>query len=229
MTAELPHSRLAPLQRELLEGFFRRERRFFLTGGAALAAFYLGHRTTDDLDLFAPPGPDLADAERALLAVSAELGATAVAATTSTDFRRYKVTRGSEVCVVDFVIDRAPALGAAKNTFGEVIVDSPREILANKICALIGRSAIRDLVDLKALLEAGHDLEQAFRDAEHREAGADPATLAWVLDQMKIGEQALLPGGSDPKTLETFRAELVRKLRDAAWLEQLRGLPEPRG
>lgn len=36
----------------MLSGFFRRENRFFLTGGAALAGFYLGHRRTQDLDLF---------------------------------------------------------------------------------------------------------------------------------------------------------------------------------
>jgi hypothetical protein len=128
--------------------------------------------------------------------------------------------------VVDLVIDRAPALAVEKNVFGRVVVDSPREILANKICALIGRSAIRDLVDLQALVETGHDLGQAFADASQREAGADPATLAWVLDQMVIGEKAPLPGGVDPIALERFRRELVRKLRDEAWLQQLRAAPK---
>src|SRR5256885_8172390 len=46
------HSKLTELQREVLDAFFQRERGFFLTGGAALAGFHLGHRTTDDLDLF---------------------------------------------------------------------------------------------------------------------------------------------------------------------------------
>lgn len=45
-------SRLGPFQREVLEAFFRKEKRFFFTGGAALAGFRLGHRDTDDLDLF---------------------------------------------------------------------------------------------------------------------------------------------------------------------------------
>jgi predicted nucleotidyltransferase component of viral defense system len=222
MTDESPRSRLTGLQRELLDGFFRHEQRFFLTGGAALVGYYLQHRATDDLDFFAAPGPDLADAERALLATCAELGATAAAVTSSPDFRRYRVTRGSELCVVDLVIDRAPALEVSKNVFGQVVVDTPREILANKICALIGRSAIRDLVDLRALLESGQDLELAFADAAKKDGGADPATLGWVLDQMKIGDQALLPGGVDPKALEQFRVGLVKTLRDEAWLQQLR-------
>ena len=45
-------SRLSALQAEVLRAFFARERDYFLTGGAALAGFHLGHRTTDDLDLF---------------------------------------------------------------------------------------------------------------------------------------------------------------------------------
>jgi hypothetical protein len=43
-------SRLDPFQQELLAAFFAREQRFFLTGGAALAGFHLGHRETRDLD-----------------------------------------------------------------------------------------------------------------------------------------------------------------------------------
>jgi hypothetical protein len=49
----LPRSTLTQLQQDLLDAFFRREQRFFLTGGAALAGFFLGHRSTHDLDLFA--------------------------------------------------------------------------------------------------------------------------------------------------------------------------------
>ncbi len=44
--------KLTPLQRALLVSFFEHERRFYLTGGAALAGFYLRHRRTTDLDLF---------------------------------------------------------------------------------------------------------------------------------------------------------------------------------
>jgi hypothetical protein len=50
--ASFAPSKLTSLQRDVLDAFFQRERGFFLTGGAALAGFHLGHRTTDDLDLF---------------------------------------------------------------------------------------------------------------------------------------------------------------------------------
>ncbi|MFA0732219.1 MAG: hypothetical protein LKKZDAJK_002880 [Candidatus Fervidibacter sp.] len=43
---------LSPLQRDFLGQFFRQRRDFFLTGGTALAAFYLFHRRSEDIDLF---------------------------------------------------------------------------------------------------------------------------------------------------------------------------------
>ncbi|MEJ7721557.1 MAG: hypothetical protein WKF58_14480 [Ilumatobacteraceae bacterium] len=43
---------LSNLQNDFLREFFGRENRFYLTGGAALVGFYLGHRETNDLDLF---------------------------------------------------------------------------------------------------------------------------------------------------------------------------------
>jgi hypothetical protein len=44
--------KLTPLQHEVLRAVFAHERGFFLTGGAALAGFYLRHRETGDLDFF---------------------------------------------------------------------------------------------------------------------------------------------------------------------------------
>lgn len=48
-----------------------------------------------------------------------------------------------------------------KTAFGAVRVDTLREIAANKICTLLSRSEIKDLVDLRALV----DLDRAFADA----------------------------------------------------------------
>lgn len=104
---------------------------------------------------------------------------------------------------------------------GDRLTPLQREIAANKLDALLGRSEIRDLVDLKAIIESGEDLDQAMRDAERKDAGADPATLAWVLDQITIGPSARLPGGIAPAELDGFRKDLVRKLRVMA-LERAR-------
>jgi predicted nucleotidyltransferase component of viral defense system len=215
--ASSPPSRLTPLQKDLLAGFFARERRFFLTGGGALAGFYFGHRDTEDLDLFSAPGPDLAEATQALVEASDACGARLTAQRTYRDFRRFIARRGTEECLVDLVIDRAPALVEDKPSFGDVRVDALREIAANKICTLLARSEIKDLVDLRALVEAGIDLEQALVDARQKDAGVEIATLAWILDELRIGPEARLPGNTDPAALEKFRLRLVEHLSRLAF------------
>lgn len=53
----------------------------------------------------------------------------------------------------------------------------------------------------------------------------DPATLAWVLSQLKISSSARLPYGVEPAAIEEFRSELVGHLEDRACSRQ-RGLPQ---
>lgn len=69
-------------------------------------------------------------------------------------FQRRIVRRGSESVVVDLVRD--PTAGQLpKEQRGPIRLDSLREILANKICALLGRSELRDLVDAFVLDRRG--------------------------------------------------------------------------
>ena len=189
----------------------------FLTGGGALAGFYFAHRDTEDLDLFAAPGLDLAEPARAVAEAAAACGATVAPMQVYADFRRVRVDRGDEQCIVDLVIDRAPMVETEKAEFGAIRVDRLREIAANKICTLLSRSEIKDLVDLQALVEAGCDLDRTFTDVERKEAGADPATLAWILSELSIAPDAILPGGVEPGRLLAFRDALVPRLRALAF------------
>jgi hypothetical protein len=204
-------SRLSPLQRDLLDAFFAQTDRFFLTGGAALAAFYLGHRQTKDLDLFATPEVDMEEGVRALRLAASNIGASLQVLQESPDFRRFSVERAGELTLVDLVIDRAPQLIASKPSVGRIRIDSLREIAANKLCAIISRNAPRDLVDLKLLLDQGLRLEDVLADAQQKDAGADPATLAWVLSDLKIGPHVPIPGDLTADQLNQFREELIQR------------------
>lgn len=212
-----PNSRLTALQVDLLEGFFARDEEFFLTGGAALAGFFLGHRETNDLDLFSLPGSSLDDAVRVVQEAASACRASCEMARSFAEFKRVIVSRGSERCVVDLVIDRAPALFREKERIGIVRLDSLREIAANKVCALVGRSEIKDLIDLAELARAGVDLEQALTDAATKDGGVDPSTLAWILDQLAIGSEARLPAGVAVDELEAFRKALLLRMRALAF------------
>lgn len=209
-------SRLNELQQDLLREFFARERRFVLTGGGALAGFHLQHRTSNDLDLFGKPPIDLMEGRRALEGAAAVLGASVEPVRLHPDFQRLLVKRGAEACVVDLVVDRAPDVDAIVEERSGVRLHSLREIGANKVCALLGRAEIRDLVDLRAILSRGLSLEDLIGDAERKDRGVSAATLAWVLGSVRIGPDAATPGDVDPRELEAFRSELVLRLRALA-------------
>lgn len=137
------------------------------------------------------------------------IGASALRA--SGDFKRYVVVRGEETTLVDLVIDRAPQI-ADKVSFGPIRVDTAREIAANKLCALLDRVELRDLVDLRLLLAGGMKLEEVLADALQKHAGADPATLAWVLSSARFAPTAPIPDGTSREAIDGFRRDLVDAL-----------------
>ena len=206
---------LSPLQADLLREFFARERRFVLTGGGALVGYHLHHRSSDDIDLFTKPPVTLEDGRLALDAAAAALGATSQSLRSSPEFQRTLVQRGEESAVVDLVVDRAPDVDAAVDGPDGIRMHSLREIAANKVCALIGRGEIRDFVDLRMILLHGLELADVLADAERKDGGVAAATLAWILDGLRIGSEAEVPGVTAVE-LETFRRELVVKLRALA-------------
>jgi hypothetical protein len=211
-------SRLTPLQRDLLEAFFQRESRFFLTGGAALAGYHLGHRETADLDLFTTSDL-LTSGQAALQGAVAVLGASIERLHTAPDFHRQLVRRGRDAVVVDLVHDRTPQGPQPKMGFGAIRVDPPTEILANKLCTLLSRAEIRDLVDVLALEKAGYRAEEALRLAMQKDGGLTPAQLAWVLSQITLGEDARIPGGLAVEELRAFVADLIARLTRLAFPE----------
>lgn len=80
---------------------------------------------------------------------------------------------------------------------------------------MVGRGEVRDLIDLRAMLLRGIDLEQALADAERKDGGVSAAILAWILDQVVIGERAAIPSVT-PRESDSFRRDLVKRLRELA-------------
>jgi predicted nucleotidyltransferase component of viral defense system len=212
----LSSTRLSNLQREVLDAFFRREDRFFLTGGAALAGYYLKHRETKDLDLFTTEDR-MEEGVSALTVVAREIGASIEPLRTSPDFRRFLLKRGSEGVVVDLVRDLAPQIFPEKSLFGSIRVDPPEEILANKLCTLLSRAEIRDLVDVWALETRGYSIETALKQASMKDAGLTPGQLAWVLSQIEIGDDAVPPGGLSARELREYLHNLRDRLAGQAF------------
>lgn len=211
-------SRLTPLQTALLDAFFRHEKRFFLTGGAALAGFHLGHRETQDLDLFVASEDErvLEEGESALQRAASDLGGSVEVVRTAIDFRRRLVKSGEKSVLVDLVRDRVPQLGP-KSAQGEILVDPPREILANKLCTLVSRSEVRDLIDVRALEATGLSIESALHDASKKDAGISPAILSWILSSIAVPDGRQLPAGVAAPELRRWIDHLRETLAKMAW------------
>jgi hypothetical protein len=99
-----------------------------------------------------------------------------------------------------------------KPAHGIVRVDPAEEIFANKLCTLLGRSEIRDLVDARALEGLGLSLTDALAAGQRKDGGLTPAQLAWVLSQISIGDDAALPGGVAPGELRDYLRGLIDRL-----------------
>jgi hypothetical protein len=205
------HSKLGPLQQKFLQEFFSREKRFFLTGGAALAGFYLGHRETHDLDLFTLMDV-MKEGSSAVAEVAREMRARLESIQTSPDFRRYMLTLESEAIIIDLIRERVAQITTDKPVIGIIAVDPPEEILANKLCALLGRAEIRDLVDVRALETLGYPVESALAAAALKDGGLTPGQVSWVLSQITLGDDLVPPGGVSVEELRNYLNDLIARL-----------------
>jgi hypothetical protein len=140
---------LTPLQRTVLDALFAEElfaTSFYLTGGTALAAFYLFHRYSDDLDLFTNDQP-LEFVWPTLQQLLPSLRLTVESRTPQ--FLRLRHPDGLRVDVVHDVPFR---MGVPVRQ-GTWLVDTLENITLNKVAAIQGRLDVKDYVDLYLLLK----------------------------------------------------------------------------
>jgi hypothetical protein len=180
------------------------EPRWTLTGGGALCGYHLGHRDTRDLDLFFHGRDVLGHLPAEVSLRLRRAGLTVENLETAEAFQRLRVSDGTETVPVDLVAEPVPAIEPPEELEPGVLGDTRHEILVNKLNALYSRWAVRDLIDVRALLEAGGDLALALRDAPRKDGGFSPQSLAWVLDT--------LPRVNLSPELDAFRAWLVARL-----------------
>lgn len=210
-------AKLTPLQQLTLRAFFAEERGFFLTGGAALAGFHLGHRATSDLDLFTLDASAFERGRHALARVAESLEATLVVRQDAPGFKRFVLTQNGDAVVVDLVLERVVQRVAKKLEIDGIIVDPPQEIVSNKLNTIVSRMEERDLVDLYCLERAGYDVESALPSAEAKDGGCTPATLAWILSEIRIPDDTKLPGDVTPAELRDYVESLLLRLRRRAF------------
>lgn len=140
---------LTPLQRHVLDTVFAEEffaHSFYLTGGTALAAFYLFHRYSDDLDFFTN------DQSLEMVWPMVQRLAPGLQLTVESRTPQYIRLLHPEGLRVDIVHD-VPFRRGIPVRRGPWLVDSLDNMTLNKVSAIQGRLDVKDYVDLYLLLK----------------------------------------------------------------------------
>lgn len=204
---------LAPMQADLLARLSDALPEFFLTGGSALGEFYLGHRASEDLDLFTADIEAFARADASVRRAAMEAGLNVRVTRSSPSFRRYLFEGPDGQVVVDLVHDPVPQIDPDKPVLDGIRTDTLREIAVNKICSLLARWEVRDLVDLYFISRAGLDPVALLPDAARKDSGLTPASLAYALGTAPaIVLPPFLRAAVTEADLVAFRDDLVERL-----------------
>ncbi|MEJ5189892.1 nucleotidyl transferase AbiEii/AbiGii toxin family protein [Treponema sp. J25] len=135
------------LQDTILEIVFAEPSGLYLTGGTALSRFYLQHRYSDDLDFFYSDPAQFPDVFRTIYRTLVKRYPSLQIPVDARDFKRVIITEGSYSLKLDFVADRIPRIGIPVYS-GPIRIDTVRNILSNKICALLNRDEPKDVADI---------------------------------------------------------------------------------
>ena len=185
------------LQEEILRLFFRVEdsQKFYLTGGTALAHFYLHHRGSKDLDFFTVE-------EGAVLPFSQTLGGFLKRHGFSVENRRTMhsfcelfVAHQDQTTILHLAQDASFRFEPPKEfeEYPGLLVDNLTDIASNKLLALFGRAALRDFIDVYFLINrANFTKSQLIKLAQQKDPGFDLYWLGVALAQIHEFKSASL-------------------------------------
>ena len=174
---------LYPLQDDVLAIVSALDTNLYLSGGTAASRGYLGHRFSDDLDMFANDDAQFTLwADRVVFALTNHADMVCTVQLREERFVRATVRRADVDLKVELINDVPSHVGEI--TVHPVLgrLDSAENILANKVTAALDRSEPKDLADIWGFCHiVGCSLQDAIVGAQSKAAGVFPADLARVL------------------------------------------------
>lgn len=213
----------SPQQREVLLRLLTHptiEKSFFLTGGTALAVFYLYHRVSDDLDFFTLAQVSLSELD---YWIRAQWTGFCSKIKEGPNFLSFLINETKVEFVLDSLSNTDNRATAEFENKRHLQVDNLRNIVSNKLGAIISRQEPKDFVDFYFLVERypDLDLEVTYQDAKRKDAiFDDPPTAAFQM------EEGLALIREKPALLPVIRKEFDRKkfldyfVKLAEWLYQ---------
>jgi len=178
---------LSPIQEAFLRLFARipDQEQFYLTGGTALAEFYMGHRISYDLDLFTTVEPLILPFSYQIEKSGTEYGLDIRVNRRFASYVEFLVQQGKEQLKVDLALD-APFRFAPPvlSTLG-VWINDFQDIQIDKLLAYFGRAEPRDAVDLYYLIQNSR-LQPLLDMAAQKDPGFDLYWFAVALNRCAV-------------------------------------------
>ncbi|HBH46188.1 MAG: hypothetical protein A2445_05465 [Candidatus Jacksonbacteria bacterium RIFOXYC2_FULL_44_29] len=156
---------------------------FYLTGGTALAEFYLHHRFSEDLDFFSENEVDPQTIFVFLKSVKEKTGFGKIDAQQSFNRNLFFLHFPNEVIKTEFTYFPFPRIekGLSK---GNLSIDSLLDIAVNKVFTIYQKPRARDYLDLYFIIQLkGWDIDSLLKKARIK--------FDWHIDLLQWGSQLL--------------------------------------
>lgn len=142
------YSKLYHLQDKFLSWWLSLGLPFYLTGGTALGRFYLNHRFSDDLDFFTNANAQYTNSIAELnRKIKGQFEVNMQQSLFADDFTRFFITEDDHFLKIELVNDIEYYAGKP-TPYKYGFIDTPLNILSNKLTALVGRDEPKDIFDI---------------------------------------------------------------------------------
>jgi len=177
------------------------EDNFYLTGGTALSAFYLGHRYSEDLDFFSENEVDMINIDSAVNALKKDTGAKKVDFEQSYNRNLFFFHFDKMILKTEFTY--FPFSRIEKNGIEcGISIDSLIDIAVNKLFTIYQRSAARDYIDLYFICkEKKWKIGELIKKAKLK--------FDWHIDPLQLGTQFIKSAKVEdyPKMIKSVSAK----------------------
>lgn len=162
-------NKLYRLQNKFLAWWATLDFPFYLTGGTALGRFYLNHRYSEDLDFFMNNDPRYNQyIDEFIQKVQGHFSTDLNQALFTDDFTRLYVS-DEEVSIKIELINDVPYYAGMPFIYKYGLIDTPLNILANKLAAITGRDEPKDIFDIIHLsLNYSYNWREIFSHAKQK-------------------------------------------------------------
>ena len=154
---------------------------FYLTGGTALAAYYLHHRYSEDLDFFSENEIDPVNLDGAIESIKKKLNISKIDFQQSFNRNLFFLYFGKEALKTEFTYFPFPRIEEGKKE-NSVVIDSLLDIAVNKLFTIYQRVQARDYIDLYCIVRHTHiTVAELIAKAKIK--------FDWHIDPLQLGTQ----------------------------------------